>query len=95
MRSSHPGVPHRRPRFSTKRTGPVGIVSLNRPEVLNAYNVAMRDALFEALQAVRDDPDVGALVLRGNGPAFSTGGDVTRVRHGALSGGGARHPLAP
>lgn len=59
------------------KDGPVGIVSLNRPEVLNAYNVAMRDALFETLQAVRDDPDVGAIVLRGNGPAFSTGGDVT------------------
>jgi enoyl-CoA hydratase/carnithine racemase len=59
------------------KDGPIGIVSLNRPEVLNAYNVAMRDALFEALQAVRDDPDVRAMVLRGNGPAFSTGGDVT------------------
>lgn len=54
----------------------VAIVSLNRPDVLNAYNVAMRDALFEALQAVRDDPDVGAMLLRGNGPAFCTGGDV-------------------
>ena len=58
------------------KQGPVGIISLNRPEVLNAYNVAMRDALFEALQAVRDDPEVGALVLRGNGPAFCTGGDI-------------------
>lgn len=56
--------------------GPVAIVSLNRPEVLNAYNVAMRDGLFEALQAVRDDPDVRAVVLRGNGPAFCTGGDL-------------------
>ncbi len=59
------------------KDGAVGIVSLNRPEVLNAYNVAMRDALFEALQAVRDDSEVRAMVLRGNGPAFSTGGDVT------------------
>ena len=60
-----------------EKEGPVAIVSLNRPEVLNAYNVAMRDALFGALHAVRDDPEVLALVLRGNGPAFSTGGDVT------------------
>ena len=58
------------------KQGPVGIISLNRPEALNAYNVAMRDALFEALQAVRDDPEVGAMVLRGNGPAFCTGGDI-------------------
>jgi enoyl-CoA hydratase/carnithine racemase len=60
-----------------EKAGRVAVVSLNRPEVLNAYNVAMRDALLEALQAVRDDPDVRAMVLRGNGAAFSTGGDVS------------------
>ncbi len=60
-----------------EKAGPVAVVSLNRPEVLNAYNVAMRDAFYEILQAVRDDPDVRAMVLRGNGPAFSTGGDVS------------------
>ena len=58
------------------KDGPVGIVSLNRPQVLNAYNVAMRDVLFEALCAVRDDAEVRAVILRGNGPAFCTGGDV-------------------
>jgi enoyl-CoA hydratase/carnithine racemase len=58
------------------KRGAVAVVSLNRPEALNAYNVAMRDALYAALQAVRDDPEVRVLVLRGNGPAFSTGGDV-------------------
>lgn len=59
-----------------EKDGPVAIVSLNRPRVLNAYNVAMRDALFETLAAVRDDPEVRAMVLRGNGRAFCTGGDV-------------------
>lgn len=59
-----------------EKDGAVGIISLNRPHVLNAYNVAMRDGLFEALQAVRDDPDVHAVIVRGNGPAFCTGGDV-------------------
>lgn len=59
-----------------EKVGAVGVVSLNRPRRLNAYDVAMRDALFEILSAIHDDPDVGAVVLRGNGPAFSTGGDV-------------------
>jgi len=59
-----------------EKDAPVAIVSLNRPKVLNAYNVEMRDALFGALTAARDDIEVRALVLRGNGPAFSTGGDV-------------------
>ena len=55
----------------------LAIVSLNRPKVFNAYNVEMRDALYEALQAVRDDPEVRVMILRGEGPAFSTGGDVS------------------
>jgi len=56
--------------------GSVAIVTLNRPEVLNAYDVRMRDALFECLEAVRDDPDVRVMVLRGKGRAFCTGGDI-------------------
>jgi enoyl-CoA hydratase len=56
--------------------GAVAVVSLNRPHVLNAYNLAMRDALFEILQAVRDDPEVRVMILRGNGAAFCSGGDI-------------------
>ncbi len=59
------------------KDGAIAILSLNRPHVLNAYNVAMRDALFEALRAAADDPEIHAVVLRGNGPAFCTGGDVS------------------
>lgn len=56
--------------------GRVAIITLNRPERLNAYNTAMRDALYESVLAVRDDPAVRAVVLRGNGRAFCTGGDL-------------------
>lgn len=53
-------------------------IVLNRPEVLNAYNIQMRDDLWEALLAVRDDPEVGALVLSGAGErAFCAGADLT------------------
>jgi enoyl-CoA hydratase len=55
----------------------VAWVTLNRPERLNAYNVEMRDGLFEALSAVQEDPEVRAMVLAGAGRAFSTGGDVS------------------
>lgn len=60
-----------------EKEGTLAIVSLNRPKMLNAYNVEMRDGLYEALQAVRDDPEVRVMILRGEGPAFSTGGDVS------------------
>src|SRR4029077_16561322 len=59
-----------------EKRGPVAIITLDRPEVLNAYNVAMRDDLWAALGAADADPEVRALVLRGRGRAFSTGGDV-------------------
>jgi enoyl-CoA hydratase/carnithine racemase len=54
----------------------VAVVALNRPDRLNIYNLAMRDALIEALSAVRDVPEVGALLLRANGPHFSAGADL-------------------
>jgi enoyl-CoA hydratase/carnithine racemase len=59
-----------------EKRGPVAIVTLDRPEVLNAYNVAMRDDLFAALGAADEDTAVRALVLRGRGRAFSSGGDI-------------------
>lgn len=57
--------------------GAIARVTLDRPERRNAYDVAMRDDLWTALGAVDDDPAVRVLVLRGAGPAFSSGGDLT------------------
>jgi enoyl-CoA hydratase/carnithine racemase len=70
-----------------EKRGALAIVTLDRPEVLNAYNVAMRDDLFAVLGAAHDDPEVRVLVLRGRGPAFSTGGDLSEF-------GTAPSPLA-
>ncbi|MEX0800797.1 MAG: enoyl-CoA hydratase/isomerase family protein [Dehalococcoidia bacterium] len=59
-----------------KRDGIVWI-TLNRPESLNAINMRMRDELWEAMLAVRDDPDAGVVVFKGAGErAFSSGADV-------------------
>src|SRR5262249_8699218 len=61
-------------RYETR--GAVAVVSLDRPDCLNAYSVAMRDELHAVLGAADADPAVRVLVLRGRGPAFSTGGDL-------------------
>jgi hypothetical protein len=58
-----------------ERDGPVLTVTLDRPEVHNALDVAMRDALVEAL-AVAADPEVKEVHLRGAGPSFCSGGDL-------------------
>ena len=60
------------------KSGAVAHILLNRPEVLNAYNVQMRDELFLTLEAVRDDPDVRVAVISGAGErAFCAGADLT------------------
>ena len=61
-----------------RKDGPVAHLVLNRPEVVNAYNIQMRDDLVQALEAVRDDPDARAVVLSGAGDrGFCAGADLT------------------
>jgi enoyl-CoA hydratase/carnithine racemase len=56
----------------------VAHVTLNRPQALNAYNIQMRDELFEILGAVRDDPDIRVVLLKGAGEkAFCAGADLS------------------
>ena len=60
-----------------EKVGAVARISLNRPEVLNAYNIQMRDDFSQALAAVADDPDIRALLVTGEGRAFCAGADLT------------------
>ena len=60
-----------------KRDG-VGYVTLNRPPALNAYNLKMRDELYQVLGAIRDDPEVEVVIFQGAGErAFCAGADLT------------------
>ena len=53
-------------------------VTLNRPEVLNALNMEMRDELWQVLHALREDPDVAVAIFKGAGErAFSAGADTS------------------
>lgn len=55
----------------------IASVTLNRPEALNAFNVQMRDDLYEVLGAIIDDPDVRVVIFRGAGEkAFCAGADL-------------------
>ena len=60
-----------------EKRGEVAHLSLNRPQVLNAYNLQMRDNFSEILAAVAADDEVGALLLSGQGRAFCAGADLT------------------
>ncbi|MBI4236324.1 MAG: enoyl-CoA hydratase/isomerase family protein [Chloroflexi bacterium] len=59
------------------------LLTLNRPETLNALSAAMEDEIHHALDEAERDPEVRAIVLTGAGRAFSSGIDQT-------GGGGAR-----
>ena len=58
----------------------VAVLALNRPEVRNAINDAMRGELFAAIERAAADDAITALVLTGNGKSFSSGGDISGMR---------------
>jgi enoyl-CoA hydratase/carnithine racemase len=62
---------------------------LMRPDVRNAFDAAMRDALSEALIFALEHPDQPAVTLSGEGPCFSAGGDLDEF--GAATDVGLAH----
>jgi len=62
----------------------VAIITLNRPEVLNAMNRKLGTELHEAVLELNNDDEVGCIVLTGSGQrAFSAGGDIHEQRERA------------
>jgi enoyl-CoA hydratase/carnithine racemase len=61
----------------TEDRGPVRHVVLNRPEKRNAMNGELVQGLGVALKAAANDPDVRCVVIRGEGPMFSSGMDFS------------------
>src|SRR5260221_1358863 len=57
--------------------GGVLTLRLNRPEKLNAMNMALLEGVFAGLTRAAADPDVRVVVITGNGRAFCSGGDLT------------------
>jgi adenosylmethionine-8-amino-7-oxononanoate aminotransferase/enoyl-CoA hydratase/carnithine racemase len=60
----------------TERDGPVAVLILDRPDKLNAITPAMAEALHDALDAAEADEAVRAIVVAGEGRAFSAGFDL-------------------
>ena len=60
--------------------GAVGVVTLNRPQALNALSVAVMDAVAEALGGFDRDPAIRAMVLAGLPRAFAAGADISEMK---------------
>lgn len=65
----------------------VAVLTLNRPERLNAMSRSMLDGLLEALPRLGEDATVGTVVLTGAGRGFCAGGDVKAMAEGSEMGG--------
>ena len=84
-----------------ERRDAVAVLTLNRPEALNAFSSEMLDQLGDRLGEIEEDPALRAVVLTGAGEkAFCAGADIGHMRTaGALEarasrGGASRSPIA-
>jgi len=62
-----------------ERRDRVGLVTLNRPRMLNALNDQLMDELGQALLAFDADDDIGAVVITGSEKAFAAGADIAAM----------------
>ncbi|GAK43845.1 enoyl-CoA hydratase/isomerase [Tepidicaulis marinus] len=60
--------------------GNVGLITLNRPEALNALNNQLLDELIEAVGTFDADPAIGCIVLTGSEKAFAAGADIKEMQ---------------
>jgi len=73
-----------------EREGAVGILTLDRPDRLNAMGDPMWDALYEHLVKIAADDELRAVILTGAGRAFCSGGDITNMANTDIVSGRAR-----
>lgn len=63
----------------TETRGKVGLITLNRPQAMNALNRTLLNELVTALAAFDADEAVGAIVITGGGRAFAAGADIKEI----------------
>ncbi len=63
----------------TEVRGRVGIVKLNRPQAMNAFNTILLGELFDALEIFDADENIGAMIVTGNEKAFAAGADIKEM----------------
>ena len=66
--------------------GDVGVITLNRPERMNAWTHVMCDELTDAISVCNDDPGIGAIVITGAGRGFCAGADIKQNFQARIEG---------
>ncbi len=73
---------------------PLAYLSLNRPEMKNAFTTEMLDGLYNGLIDARHDPQVKVIIIKGKGEAFCAGADIKDMLSGKLRGWGMKTYLS-
>ncbi len=69
-----------------EKRGKVGLITLNRPQALNALNAQLISELNQVLDACEADEDIGAMVLTGSEKAFAAGADIKQMKDKTFPG---------
>jgi len=62
-----------------ERTGKVGVITLNRPEALNALNAKLTREVITAVEELEADEGIGAILITGSAKAFAAGADIKEM----------------
>jgi enoyl-CoA hydratase len=68
----------------TETRGPVGLITLNRPQVMNALNNQLMREAMDALEAFDKNDTIGAMVITGNEKAFAAGADIKEMTNKSI-----------
>jgi enoyl-CoA hydratase/carnithine racemase len=66
------------------KASPLAFLTLNRPEMRNAFTIPMIEGLLLGLEEAKKDPEVRVLIIQGEGGAFSAGGNIKEMAEGKL-----------
>lgn len=64
----------------SEKKGNVGLITINRPDALNAVNTAVMDGIISKTKLLDEDPDIGCIVITGEGKAFIAGADIKEMQ---------------
>ncbi|XP_028992490.1 3-hydroxyisobutyryl-CoA hydrolase, mitochondrial [Betta splendens] len=79
---------HMEPEILLEKTGRIGVITLNRPKVLNALNLAMIRQIYPQLKKWENDNETDIIIIKGaGGKAFCAGGDIRAVTEAGKVGG--------
>ncbi len=68
------------PEVLVETHGPIGVVTLNRPQALNALSIPLMKGVQAAIAGFEKDPKIAAIVLAGGARAFAAGADIGEMK---------------